>query len=107
MTAPPAQRILDTPILRTTSAVIATLLRTDPHIMLTDELLNHVAWVADTPGVHLKASDAHTRGCNLWHPTPHCWCDWFLTIEGHDRSLVYRINSYDHRLNAWRASWPD
>lgn len=96
----------------------------DPHILVSDDLLNEVAQdFADanqSPGepyyaesyrssLRLECSP-HPRFCgdSCTYPShPFCWTDWLLHIDAKDRHLVYRLTGYDRDWQAWRAAWPD
>jgi hypothetical protein len=101
----------------------------DAHVTVSDDLLHEVIeGTALKLGVRLEPPAGapppvpwaewhdHELDAQPWPCQPYlvqpdrryrCWHNWLLRIEGRNRTVVYRISTYDLATNAWRASWPD
>lgn len=83
----------------------------DPQVLVADEVLRGLNSNTTSPPqleVWLQPP-ANRPPCEWGTPCPHfpCWSQWFLHIDGRNRTVIYRIGRYVAELHAWEASWPD
>lgn len=92
-----------------------TIIRADPHVEISDELLTDLAGGGDNngmyPDVRLQLQPHDTDHCPDREmcplPAMACYHAALMHIEGRDRTVIYRIGDYVWKRNTWRASWPD
>lgn len=105
-----------------------TVLRSDPHVEFTDELLTNISngyepnindgtvypdvrlvqpadYPLDSPWVRHHDHGFYIEDkCDI---PERCFTNWMLHIDARDQHLIYRIGDYVPGRDAWCASWPD
>lgn len=82
-----------------------TIEQADPTILVNDSWLDDIAW-NNAVGMQVKAR-ADTPHARPPMGQSFNWTGWFLTVQGRNRTVIYRITGYNPQHHAWEASWPD
>ena len=87
-----------------------TVVKADPHVEFSDELLTEFFNHGDNDGIY---PDVQFQTC-CEHKLAECRTDGgagyngaLIRINARNRPVVYRIGKYVLERNSWRASWPD
>jgi hypothetical protein len=78
----------------------------DPHILISDEILNEIRDNGCDGRVRLDLPQRIDHQCPNTQPG---WCfkDCIVHFNAANRTVIYRIGDYIPERNTWEASWPD